>query len=154
MSKTTHGQVILLLADGFEETAVTILLTTLRQAGLAVTVVGLRSRRVNGVHGLTIVPDTSLERLLEKPPPLLAVVLPGGLGHLGRLKVDPRVGALLGRGVAEEAMLVGVGPHLAELTPHLAEEEQQIRWLVPEPGQPLEQFATKIAQRLQDLQEG
>lgn len=151
MSKIDHGQVILLLADGFEETGVTILLTTLRQAGLAVMVVGLRSGRVNGVHGLTIVPNISLDRILELSPLILAVVLPGGIGHLGRLQVDPRVAMLLARGAEQEAMLVGLKPYVTSLTDHIAKIEHQILWFVPEPGQKLEQFATIIAQRLQDL---
>ncbi|MCB0171436.1 MAG: DJ-1/PfpI family protein [Anaerolineae bacterium] len=153
MPKTDHGQIILLLADGFEETAFTILLVMLREAGLAVLVVGLRTGRVNGAHGLMIVPDISMDRLLEKMPPILAVILPNSVGHLGRLQVDPRVGALLGRSVEESAMLVGLGPHIAELTDHFMGLDHPISWLVPEPGQPLEQFATIIARRLQDLQE-
>jgi hypothetical protein len=43
---------------------------------------------------------------------------------------------------------------VTELTSHIAEMEHQILWLVPEPGQQLEQFATMIVERLQDLQEG
>ncbi|MCB9078662.1 MAG: DJ-1/PfpI family protein [Anaerolineaceae bacterium] len=154
MPKTDHGQVILLLADGFEEMAFSILVVTLREAGLAVLVVGLRSGRVNGAHGLMIVPDISMDRLLEKMPAILAVILPGGMGHLGRLQVDPRVGALLGRSVEEKAMLVGLDPHVAELTNHFIGLDQPNVWFVPEPGQSLEPFATMIARRLQDLQEG
>lgn len=153
MPKTDHGQVILLLADGFGEMAFTILLVTLREAGLAVLVVGLRSGRVNGAHGLMIVPDISMDRLLEKMPPILALILPSGIGHLGRLQIDPRVGALLGQCVEEKAMLVGLGPHIAELTDHYTGLEHPISWLVPDPGQQLEQFATILARRLQDLQE-
>ncbi len=50
MTKTGRAQTILLLADGFDEAAVSIILTTLRQAGLAVSLVGLRSRRVSGAQ--------------------------------------------------------------------------------------------------------
>ncbi|MCB0209263.1 MAG: DJ-1/PfpI family protein [Anaerolineae bacterium] len=153
MPKTDHGQAILLLTDGFEETAVTLLLITLREAGLAVLVVGLRSGRVNGAHGLMIIPDSSLDRLLEKPPPILAVILPSGMGHLGRLQIDPRVGALLSRSIEEQALFVGLGSHVAELTDQLIGLECPIMWIVPEPGQSIEQFATMIARRLQDLQE-
>ena len=153
MPKTEHGQVILLLADGFNETAVTILLITLREAGLAVLVVGLRSGRVNGAHGLMIIPDMSLDRLLEKTPPILAVLLPNGMGHLGRLQIDPRVGTLLSRSIEEQALLVGLGPHVTELTDHSIGLECPIMWIVPESNQSIEQFAIMIARRLQDLQE-
>lgn len=154
MPKIDRGQVVLLLADGFEELGVTILLTTLRQAGLAVTLVGLRSGRVNGVHGLTIIPNISLDTLLEQKPSILALALSSGVGYLGRLRVDPRVRMLLTQSVEQKAMLIGLKPYVADLTDLIATVDRQICWLMPEPYQQLEHFATIIAQQLQDIQKG
>jgi hypothetical protein len=153
MPKPSRAQTILLLADGFDEAAVGIILTALRQEGLAVSLVGLRAKRVSGAHGLVIVPDTSLDRFLEVAAPIAALILPGGSNHLARLKVDPRVEVLLKRSVAEKAILVGVDRQMKKLTHSVAEMDYALSWLMPEPDQYLEQFATTIIQGLQDRKE-
>lgn len=154
MSKTHRAQAILLLADGFDEAGVGVILTALRQEGLAVSLVGLRARRLNGAHGLVVVPDLSLDRLLEGTAPISALILPGGANHLARLRVDPRVGLLLKRSVAEKAMLVGLDWQMEDIAGVVPEMDDHLPWLIPEPGQPLELFAETITKRLQDFQEG
>lgn len=154
MSKTGRSQVILLLADGFDEAAVGIILTTLRQAGLAVNLVGLRSKRVSGAHGLMLVPNTSLERLLAALPPILALILPGGAGHLARLRLDPRVGGLIQQSLAEEALLVSLENQATKMMSDLAETNGQAMTIIePEAGTYLEDFAITLAQQLVGMAE-
>ena len=154
MSKNDRAQVIVLLADGFEEAGVSIILTTLRQAGLAVNLVGLRSRRVSGAHGLVIVPNTSLDRMLEVSVPILALILPGGAGHLARLRVDPRVSRLLKRSIAQKAILVGLGNQVSQtVTDLVANNGQSTKIIQPKAGMYLEDFASSLAQRLVGMTE-
>jgi hypothetical protein len=154
MPKIDKAQVILLLADGFEEAATITILTTLRQAGLAVNLVSLRSKRVNGAHGLTIIPNTSLDQVLMAPPPVLALVLPGGAAHLARLRIDPRVNTLVQYSLLAEAVLVGVENQATKMVNDLAEVKNLPCQVVePEAGMYAEEFAYKLAQQLLGRQE-
>ncbi len=155
MSKTGQTPIILLLADGFDEAAVSIILTTLRQVGLPISLTGLRSRRVRGAHGLVIMPNTSLDRVLEKSSPILALIIPNGAGHLARLRVDPRVRNLLHRCLAEQATLVSLGEQAVGLVVDLAESNgETLNIIQPEAGMYLEDFAAILAQQLTGLAEG
>ncbi len=60
----TQDYVFVLWGDRFEEVAATIFVAELRQAGLRVKVVSLTRRRVNGGHGLALLPDLTLEEAL------------------------------------------------------------------------------------------
>jgi hypothetical protein len=129
-------------------------LTTLRQAGLAVNLVGLRSRRVSGAHGLVIVPDTSLDRMLRDSAPILALILPGGAGYLARLRVDPRVSTLLKRSIVEKAILVGLDNYVFQtVTDLVANNDQSANIIQFKAGMYLEDFASSLAQRLVDITE-
>lgn len=153
MSQTRRAEIVMLLADGFEEAAVGVILTHLRQQGLAVKLVGLRSRPVNGAHGLTIVPDYSLDRLLEGAGPLLAVILPAGPDHLNRLRLDPRVGSLLQHGLEQGSLVVGLSAQATALVGELVDLNDAV-WpvLQPEPGVSMEDFAAELARRLVDYE--
>jgi len=149
MSKTRRTQVILLLADGFDEAAVSVILTALRQIGLAVTVVGLRARRVSGAHGLTIVPNTSLDRLLGESLSISALILPGGLGYLSRLQIDPRVSTLLQQTMGQEALLVSLSNPVTQMIRDLAQVKgQQVKVIEPKAEMYLEAFAEVLAAQL------
>ena len=153
MSGTHRAQTILLLADGFDEAGVGVILSRLRQEGLAVSLVGLRANRVYGAHGLVIVPDKSLDRLLEATAPISALILPGGSNHLVRLRLDPRVGVLLKRCVEEQAILVGLDWQMEDMTSIGAELGDGLSWLRPEPGQPLDRFVTTLIRRLREIEQ-
>lgn len=154
MSKTVQPQIILLLADGFDEAVVGIVLTRLRQAGLAVSLVGLRSKRVSGAHGLVIIPNASLDRILEAPPPVLALVLPGGAGHLARLRVDPRVSVLIQKNI-RDTILVGLDEQATKMVRDLTDTNgEAINIIEPEVGIYMEDFACSLAQRLVGLAAG
>ncbi len=151
MSRSNHTQAILLLADGFEEAPISIFLATLRQAGVAVKLVGLRAKQVNGSHGLTIVPDMSLDRLLETGYGISAIILPDGAGHLTRLSKDPRVRALF-ESIDKAVMLVSLGPQAEQMVGHII-TVNPCRHLAMklEPGENLETFAHKITGLLLNL---
>jgi len=69
-------QVVVVLAEGFEEIEATTPVDVLRRAGLEVVVAGVGSKAVRGAHGLTYQCDTTLEEIKSTPA---AIVLPGGL---------------------------------------------------------------------------
>lgn len=149
MSKTEHAQVNLLLADGFDEGAVSIVSIVLRQAGLPVSLVGLRAKQVRGAHGLIIVPNTSLDRVLEESSPILALILPGGAGHLARLRTDPRVKNLLQQVVAERIMLVSLGDEITQMMIELVgTSPEPVNIVQPHKGMHMEEFASKLVQHL------
>lgn len=103
--------VLILIADGFEETETVMWLSTLRQAGLCVKSVGLTSGLVSGVHGIWLMPDLAfadLEPWLTTTA-ISLVILPGGKRSIARLEADPRVHELL-RQVVEQCGQIVTGP--------------------------------------------
>lgn len=91
------------LAPGFEETEAVTIIDILRRAEVAVTVAGLEARPIKGSHGITIVPDASLEALTEED--FDAIILPGGMPGSARLRDDATLQTLL-RGHADRGRLM------------------------------------------------
>ena len=69
-------QVVVVLADGFEEIEAVTPIDVLRRAGLDVTVAGLDATAIRGSHGVTYLCDTEIGAVDGTPD---AIVLPGGL---------------------------------------------------------------------------
>jgi len=69
-------QVVVVLAEGFEEIEATTPIDVLRRAGLEVVVAGVGAKAVRGAHGVTYQCDATLEEIKSTPG---AIVLPGGL---------------------------------------------------------------------------
>ena len=69
-------QVVVVLADGFEEIEAVAPIDVLRRAGLDVTVAGLDGTAIRGSHGVTYLCDAELGAVDGTPD---AIVLPGGL---------------------------------------------------------------------------
>jgi 4-methyl-5(b-hydroxyethyl)-thiazole monophosphate biosynthesis len=69
-------QVVVVLADGFEEIEAVTPIDVLRRAGLDVTVAGLGGTQIRGSHGVTYLCDAELGAVDATPD---AIVLPGGL---------------------------------------------------------------------------
>ncbi len=69
-------QVVVVLAEGFEEIEAVTPIDVLRRAGLDVVVAGVGSTAVQGAHGVTYQCDVALEEIQSTPA---AIVLPGGL---------------------------------------------------------------------------
>jgi len=69
-------QVVVVLAEGFEEIEAITPIDVLRRAGLDVVVAGVGTTTVEGAHGVTYQCDIALEEIRFTPR---AIVLPGGL---------------------------------------------------------------------------
>ncbi len=69
-------QIVVVLAEGFEEIEAVTPIDVLRRAGLDVLVAGLGATAVQGAHGVTYQCDVTLEEIQSTPG---AIVLPGGL---------------------------------------------------------------------------
>jgi len=93
-------RVLVPLAEGFEEIEATAILDVLRRAGVEVVLAGLRPGPTTGSHGITLVPDVSLDDV--DPLDFDMLVLPGGMPGTTHLMEDERVlaavRALHGRG--------------------------------------------------------
>jgi 4-methyl-5(b-hydroxyethyl)-thiazole monophosphate biosynthesis len=82
-------RVALLLAPGFEEIEAVTPIDVLRRAEVEVTIAGLQDGPITGSHGITIQPDTTLDKV--SPEDVDMVVLPGGLPGADNLRNDVRV---------------------------------------------------------------
>ncbi|MEM7346591.1 MAG: DJ-1/PfpI family protein [Chloroflexota bacterium] len=107
MTRLKQPQIILLLTDGFDEAAVGMTVAILREASLAVTLVGLRMTQIRGEHGMMVSPMLSLDQLLASAPPLLALIFPGDTRYLARFTHDPRVNELVERVIKSQGVFVG-----------------------------------------------
>ena len=106
MGKGNRGPVLVLLADGFEEEDVVAVTRTLRRVGLPVKLVGLSAGLVRGAYGVSLLPDAILSEVDAERPQ--AIVVPGGLHSSQHLNADPRIHALLDRGMAQGSYVVAL----------------------------------------------
>ncbi len=86
-------RVLVPLAEGCEELEAVTIIDILRRGGIDVVTAGLTPGSVRASRGVTLVPDTLLERVLTEDFDM--IVLPGGSGGADRLAADPRIRALL-----------------------------------------------------------
>jgi putative intracellular protease/amidase len=150
--------VVVIVADGFEETETIILLSLLRQAGLCVKSVGLTSGSVSSAHGVQLVPDLTLADLdcLSNTTIISVVILPEGKQSLSRLEADPRVHRLLRQVIAQRGQIVTSCEGLRVLRaarvgidePKECIDGQRMPVLLREPRQPLETFVRDLIRRL------
>ncbi len=89
------AHVLVPLAQGCEELEAVTIIDLLRRANVRVTVAGLEEGPVTASRGVVLLPETTLETVLDQNFDL--VVLPGGLGGMQRLEADQRIAALLRR---------------------------------------------------------
>lgn len=87
-------QVLLILADGFEEIEAVTPIDVLRRAELDVVVAGLGKKVVTGAHGIKFEADMELKAYAGSPD---AVVLPGGMPGAANLAASPLVADWLQR---------------------------------------------------------
>ncbi len=86
---TMNEKAVVILASGFEEIEAVTVIDVLRRAEVTVTVAGLADGPVTGSHGITLTPDTVIDKV--RPEDANMVVLPGGLPGSTNLRDDPRV---------------------------------------------------------------
>jgi 4-methyl-5(b-hydroxyethyl)-thiazole monophosphate biosynthesis len=89
------AHVLIPLAQGCEELEAVTMIDLLRRASVKVTVAGLEKGPVTASRGVVLMPETTLDAVLDQDFDL--VVLPGGLGGAQRLEADQRITALLRR---------------------------------------------------------
>ena len=87
------SRVLVPLAQGCEELEAVTITDLLVRAGVDVTTAGLDDQPVTASRGTRIIPDTTIDTVLDQTFDL--VVLPGGLPGVDHLRDDARVQALL-----------------------------------------------------------
>ncbi|MCF7843175.1 MAG: DJ-1/PfpI family protein, partial [Lentisphaeria bacterium] len=80
--------VLVPLADGFEEIEAITIIDILRRAGTQVITAGLSVRQVRGSHGIKVTADAVLEDVLDNDFDM--IVLPGGVPGAPNLAQDER----------------------------------------------------------------
>ena len=83
----------------FEETPATIFVSELRRAGHQVRVVGLNMQQLTGVHGLSLIPDLTLEQALPLAHRATCVMFPCRAKHLVQFSHDPRIAEFVHKAV-------------------------------------------------------
>ncbi len=89
------ANVLVPLAEGFEEIEAITIIDLLRRADIEVTVAGLEGGDVEGSHGIRLTPESTLDEVLGMEYDM--IVLPGGLPGADNLEQDGRVRDLLRR---------------------------------------------------------
>lgn len=89
------ARVLVPLAQGCEELEAVTITDLLTRGGIEVVTAGLDSRPVKASRGMTLLPDTSLDQVMEQEFDMM--VLPGGLPGADHLNDDPRIHQLLKR---------------------------------------------------------
>lgn len=87
------ARVLIPLAQGCEELEAVTLIDLLRRANIEVVTAGLRSGPVTASRGTVLIPDTTLDTVLDQTFDML--VLPGGLPGSDHLDQDSRIHTLL-----------------------------------------------------------
>jgi 4-methyl-5(b-hydroxyethyl)-thiazole monophosphate biosynthesis len=85
--------VLVPLAQGVEELEAVTVVDLLRRAGIEVVTAGLDAAPVKGSRGTVLLPDTTLDRAIEREYDML--VLPGGQPGATHLEQDARIIALV-----------------------------------------------------------
>jgi len=88
-------RVLIPLAEGCEELEAVTLIDLLRRAGIDVVTAGLREGPVTASRGTRLLPDNTLEEVLEEDFDM--IVLPGGQPGAQHLDEDQRLHAMLQR---------------------------------------------------------
>lgn len=87
----TQEYIFILWGDYFEEKAVAVFVTELRNIGLCVKVVGLAGQRSTGKYGLTLYADLTLGDALPLAHQAICVIAPCSLASMKRFENDPRI---------------------------------------------------------------
>lgn len=89
------ARVLIPLAAGCEELEAVTIIDLLRRADIDVVSAGLQDGPVKASRGVTLLPDTTLDTVLDEDFDM--IVLPGGLPGADHLDQDPRIHKLLQR---------------------------------------------------------
>lgn len=93
------ARVLVPLAQGCEELEAVTITDLLTRGGVEVVTAGLDSRPVKASRGMTLLPETTIDAVMEQDFDM--IVLPGGLPGADHLNDDPRIHRILKRLSAE-----------------------------------------------------
>jgi len=94
------------LAQGCEELEAITLTDLLVRAGITVTTCGLDAQPVIASRGITILPDTSIDKVMNETFDL--IVLPGGLPGADHLRDDAQLQTLIKRHAADNKYVAAI----------------------------------------------
>jgi len=103
---TKKLNVLVPLAQGCEELEAVTITDLLTRAGMSVTTVGLDNKPVTASRGMVLLPDTSIDNVMDKSFDL--IVLPGGLPGADTLQHDKRVQKKLKLMAAENKTIAAI----------------------------------------------
>jgi DJ-1 family protein len=78
------AKVLMIMAEGFEETEAIVPADILRRLNIDLTLAGLSGKLINGAHNIPVTTDCTLDSL--NPANFNAVILPGGMPGSNNLK--------------------------------------------------------------------
>jgi len=100
------SHVLVPLAQGCEELEAITITDLLVRAGVSVTTCGLDEQPVKASRGTTIIPDTSIDKIMDNTFDL--IVLPGGLPGADHLRDDARLQSLLKKQAEQNKYLAAI----------------------------------------------
>lgn len=96
--------VVVILADGFEEVEAISIVDVLRRAEINTVIAGLHDGHITSARKVKIIPDTTIDTV--KVDDFDMIVLPGGQPGTDNLKADPRVKELI-KSFSQKGKLTG-----------------------------------------------
>ena len=100
------SHVLVPLAQGCEELEAITIMDLLVRAGIHVTTCGLDDQPVKASRGTTIIPDTSIDKILNQTFDLIA--LPGGLPGADHLRDNQQLQSLIKKQAADNKYLAAI----------------------------------------------
>jgi len=100
------SHVLVPLAQGCEELEAITITDLLVRAGITVTTCGLDENPVNASRGITIIPDTCIDKVLNESFDL--IVLPGGLPGADHLRDNQSLQTLIKKQASENKYLAAI----------------------------------------------
>ena len=100
------SHVLVPLAQGCEELEAITITDLLVRAGISVTTCGLDGQPVKASRGTTILPDTSIDKVMDRTFDL--IVLPGGLPGADHLRDNEQLQSLLKKQAQENRYLAAI----------------------------------------------
>jgi 4-methyl-5(b-hydroxyethyl)-thiazole monophosphate biosynthesis len=97
------AQVLMPLAQGFEEIEAITIVDVLRRAEIEVVLAGLVEGLVVGAHNIAIMPDAIIDAVTAAEFDM--IVLPGGQPGTDNLNADPRIHVLLNDFAAQQKLI-------------------------------------------------
>ncbi|MEM7535783.1 MAG: hypothetical protein AAF639_26630 [Chloroflexota bacterium] len=99
----------------FDETSASIFVTSLRNKGIRVQLVGLGGTSASGYHGLTLTSDASLREVAQDVNSAVCVILPCEMAYVRPFEDDPRL---------QQFMDTANDNHAYILIPHTQKSDQ------------------------------